>query len=121
MKYEAKRRVKQMKKRDESRKVKPVSVPKMPKSYSCSKDVPKDLPKDKEVVTGIGCSVVVDKGCCVGCGCLLTHENKSLDDDMCKNCYMVDVAELAADDEREDSMTDEERLDDFMYGSNVGK
>jgi hypothetical protein len=46
---------------------------------------------------------------CVGCGELLTPLNSSLDSKLCKNCFMVEMAEIEAEDLEEDSLTDEER------------
>jgi hypothetical protein len=51
---------------------------------------------------------------CVGCGCLLTENSKSIDSHLCKNCYMVNLAEIEAEDLAEDSMTDNERLAKFL-------
>ena len=76
--------------------------------------IPKKIPEGKELVCGLGCYTIVTKGCCVGCGEVLTPANKSMDSHMCKNCFMVEMAEIEAEDEREDSMTDDERLDEFM-------
>lgn len=53
-------------------------------------------------------------GVCVGCGCVLTVSNRSLDSHLCKNCWMVNLAEIEAEDLREDSLTDEERLREFL-------
>jgi hypothetical protein len=111
MKYEALRRVKQVNKGNKSRKVK---LPKMPEFYSCFDDIPKDLPKEKEIVSMIGGFAVVDKGCCIGCGCLLNPSNRADLAHMCKNCFMVEMAENEAADEREDSMSDDERMDEFL-------
>lgn len=93
MKYEALRRVKRMV--GDSRKIKGVSG-------------------SKEVVVGLGCSTTIVKGTCVGCGCDLTESDRSWDSRMCKNCFMVEMAEIEAEDLRYDSMTDEERLADFL-------
>jgi hypothetical protein len=68
----------------------------------------------KEVVVGLGCSTTVVKGCCVGCGCVLTVANRSLDSNMCKNCFMVNSAEIESEDRREDSLTEAERLANFL-------
>jgi hypothetical protein len=45
---------------------------------------------------------------CPGCGCRLTEDNKSMNSHFCKNCYMVKLAEIEAEDTAEDSMTDSE-------------
>lgn len=66
--------------------------------------------ESKEVVSGLGCRSVVIKGVCVGCGSPLNKSNSSLDSHLCKNCFMVDLAEIEAEDLREDSLTDAERL-----------
>ena len=95
MKYEALRRVKRMREVDKSRKT-------------------KDVSGSKEVVLGLGCSTTIVKGTCVGCGCVLTVVNRSMDSHLCKNCFMVEMAEIEAEDLRYDSMTDEERLADFL-------
>jgi hypothetical protein len=73
--------------------------------------------KTKEVVVGLGCFTVIVKGTCVGCGCVLTVVNRSFDSHMCKNCSMVDLAEIEAEDRREDSLTDAERLAEFLHCS----
>jgi siroheme synthase (precorrin-2 oxidase/ferrochelatase) len=70
--------------------------------------------KSKVVVVGLGCSTTVVKGTCVGCGCVLTVANRSLDSHMCRNCFMVGMAEIEAEDLREDSLTDAERLAKFL-------
>ena len=41
---------------------------------------------------------------CSGCGCCLTDFNRSIDSCLCKNCCMVNLAEIEAEDEAEDSM-----------------
>lgn len=51
---------------------------------------------------------------CVGCGCRLTDLNRSFDSCLCKNCWMVNLAEIEAEDRREDSLTDDERLARFL-------
>jgi len=51
---------------------------------------------------------------CSGCGCVLTAVNRSMDSHLCKNCFMVEMAEIEAEDLREDSLTDEERLAEFL-------
>jgi hypothetical protein len=51
---------------------------------------------------------------CFGCGCVLTKDNKSFDSCLCKTCFDVDMAELVDEDMREDSMTDAERLAEFI-------
>jgi len=68
----------------------------------------------KEVVIGLGGSTTIVKGTCVGCGCVLTGNNRSLDSHMCKNCWMVEGAEIEAEDLREDSITEAERLAWFL-------
>jgi hypothetical protein len=78
-----------------------------------SRDV-KVVSKSKEVVVGLGCRSTVVKGCCVGCGVVLTFANRSLDSHMCKNCFMVDMAEIEAEDRREDSLSEAERLAAFL-------
>lgn len=35
---------------------------------------------------------------CVGCGSSLTEFNRSIDSKLCKNCWMVNLAELEAED-----------------------
>lgn len=96
MKYEALRRVKRVRgKVGASCKVKGVSG-------------------SKEVVVGLGCRSTVVKGTCVGCGSVLTVENRSMDSHLCKNCFMVETAEIEAEDMREDSLTDAERLAEFL-------
>jgi hypothetical protein len=74
----------------------------------------KGVSKPKEVVVGLGCRSTIVKGTCVGCGCVLTESNRSLDSHLCKNCFMVDMAEIEAEDMREDSLTDSERLAEFL-------
>ena len=59
--------------------------------------------KSKEVVVGLGGSTIVDKGCCVGCGCVLTVANRSVESNTCNSCFMVGMAEIEAEDRREDS------------------
>jgi hypothetical protein len=95
MKYEALRHVKRVRGVGVSRKIKGASV-------------------SKEVVVGLGCRSIIVKGTCVGCGCVLTDVNRSLDSHLCKNCWMVDLAEVEAEDLREDSLTDAERLAEFL-------
>jgi hypothetical protein len=51
---------------------------------------------------------------CIGCGSVLTVANRSLDSHMCKNCFMVESAEIEAEDIREDSLTEAERLAEFL-------
>ena len=51
---------------------------------------------------------VVAKRVCVGCGCPLTSVNRSLDSHLCKNCFMVSMAEIEAEDMREDSLAIDE-------------
>lgn len=51
---------------------------------------------------------------CSVCGCLLTKDNKSPDSCLCKRCFDKDMAELETEDLAEDSLTDEERLADFL-------
>ena len=58
----------------------------------------------KEVVVGLGCSTIVAKGHCVGCDVVLTVDNQSLDSHLCKNCFMVESAEIEAEDMCEDSL-----------------
>jgi|WetSurMetagenome_2_1015567.scaffolds.fasta_scaffold702806_1 hypothetical protein len=40
---------------------------------------------------------------CVGCGCFLTTANRSINSMLCKNCFMVDLAEVEAEDRRHDA------------------
>jgi hypothetical protein len=69
---------------------------------------------------GSGGNLKVSKGfdskavVCIGCGCSLTAHNQSLDSSLCKNCFMVELAEIEAEDRREDSMSDMERLVKFF-------
>jgi len=77
-------------------------------------EIPKEVSDGWEVVGGVGCFTLVKKGCCVGCGCVLTVGNRALFSHMCKNCFMVEQAEIEAADEVEDSMTEAERLADFL-------
>jgi hypothetical protein len=51
---------------------------------------------------------------CSICGHSLNESNKSPDSDLCRKCFDVDRAELEAEDLAEDSMTDDERLADFL-------
>jgi len=57
--------------------------------------------------------VVKSKVCCV-CGCSLNKDNKSPDSRLCKRCFDKDMAELEAEDLAEDSLSDSERLADFL-------
>ncbi len=100
MKYETLRRVKMAGKR---------KVGKNPKA--------KDVSGSKEVVVGIGCSTTIVKGTCVGCGCVLNGSNCSAGSrmsHMCKNCDMVEMAEIVAEDMHEDSLTEAERVAEFL-------
>jgi hypothetical protein len=51
---------------------------------------------------------------CIGCGGILTVANRSLDSDLCKNCFMVNLAEIEAEDRKEDAMSEIERLYRFL-------
>ena len=51
---------------------------------------------------------------CCGCGCSLNKGNKSSDLRFCRSCFDADMADLKAEDLAEDSMTDAERLADFL-------
>jgi len=51
---------------------------------------------------------------CSHCGCLLTSVNRSFGSRLCRVCFDADMAELAAEDAREDSLTDAERLAEFL-------
>ena len=45
-------------------------------------------------------------GRCVGCGSRLTVANGSLDSLLCKNCFMVDLAEVESEDKTEDTFAE---------------
>jgi hypothetical protein len=51
---------------------------------------------------------------CVDCGCDLTVVNQSLDSGLCKNCFMVNLAEIEAEDREEDALSEIDRLKRFL-------
>ena len=51
---------------------------------------------------------------CSCCGCVLTDVNRSFEPCLCKTCFDAEMAEIAAKDELEDSMTEAERLAEFL-------
>jgi hypothetical protein len=51
---------------------------------------------------------------CVGCGCRLTEINRSMDTSLCNNCWMVNLAEIEAEDRKEDAISNEERIKRFL-------
>jgi hypothetical protein len=46
---------------------------------------------------------------CVGCGCVLTVSNRSLDSQLCKICWMVELALIEQEDRHVMQLIDEER------------
>ena len=51
---------------------------------------------------------------CSRCGCRLTKHNRSPDTHSCEACFHVEMAEIEAEDLAEDSLTDSERLANFL-------
>ena len=51
---------------------------------------------------------------CCRCGCHLTKHNRSSDSHLCRLCFNIEMAEIEAHDIAQDSMTDDERLADFL-------
>lgn len=47
---------------------------------------------------------------CSVCGCRLAEGNRSIDAELCKDCFKAEMADIQAEDEFEDSMTDAERM-----------
>lgn len=59
-------------------------------------------------------AMVVRSKMCRVCGSSLNKSNRSFDSCLCKACFKADMAKLKAEDLAEDSMTNEERLADFL-------
>ena len=51
---------------------------------------------------------------CSVCGCRLVKGNRSIDARLCEFCFSTDLAELEDEDMLEDSMSDSERLAEFL-------